>query len=216
MKGKKVLKIVLIIIAIILVILLIYTIRNFTIISSLQNKIGEYINSSNFSIKSTNTQEDNILTMNYYKKDNREAVFLEKDNNGEETKVSMYNNGQRIDTFTQTKDVKTVKLNSLNDMSVQIADVLKTDSRFQTFMYSMMAKVKKVNLNGKECYRIENYFSPYMLNGTEKNEIYIEKDTGLLVKQVVDNTTIEREYEFNNVDNSIFVEPDVSEYTLEE
>lgn len=29
-------------------------------------------------------------------------------------------------------------------------------------------------------------------------------------------TTIEKEYEFDNVDDSIFVEPDIGQYTLKE
>ena len=43
---------------------------------------------------------------------------------------------------------------------------------------------------------------------------YIEKDTGLLTKSMVAGVTSERSYEFDNVDDSIFVEPDISQYTL--
>ena len=46
--------------------------------------------------------------------------------------------------------------------------------------------------------------------------MYIEKDTGLLVKMMEGTTVSEREQEFNNVDDSIFVEPDISQYTISE
>ena len=41
-----------------------------------------------------------------------------------ETKISMYNNGERIDTYTETKDSKTVKLNSSSAMISGIYNVL--------------------------------------------------------------------------------------------
>lgn len=49
---KKVLKIALIVVAILLIILVINTIRNYVIVTDLQNKIAEYSNSTNYHIKS--------------------------------------------------------------------------------------------------------------------------------------------------------------------
>lgn len=44
--------------------------------------------------------------------------------------------------------------------------------------------------------------------------IYIEKDTGLLVKIENSTQTIEKIYEFNNVSDDIFIEPNIDDYTL--
>lgn len=44
----------------------------------------------------------------------------------------------------------------------------------------------------------------------------IEKETGLVRKAVLDEQNVTREYEFENVDDSIFIEPDISQYTLKE
>ena len=49
-----------------------------------------------------------------------------------------------------------------------------------------------------------------------KNEIYVEKNTGLLTKSVLNDQVMNREYEFNNVDDSTFIEPNIREYTLQE
>ena len=38
----------------------------------------------------------------------------------------------------------------------------------------------------------------------------------VVIKTIIDDTTATREYEFDNVDDQIFVEPDVSQYTLRE
>lgn len=50
----------------------------------------------------------------------------------------------------------------------------------------------------------------------EKNITCIEKNTGLMVNMTENTVVTEREYEFNNVDDSIFIEPDISQYTLKE
>ena len=46
--------------------------------------------------------------------------------------------------------------------------------------------------------------------------MYIEKDTGLFVKNIQNGVTTEKEYTFDNVDDAIFIEPDISQYTLKE
>ena len=50
--------------------------------------------------------------------------------------------------------------------------------------------------------------------GTEKNEIYVDKDTGLVIFKNTDGELTEKEYEFNNVEDSIFIEPNIGEYKL--
>lgn len=79
MNKKKILKIIGIIIAILIILILIHTIRNFIIITDLQNKILKYSNSSNYFIKSVAKEESgNIITINYYKKDNKQVMFMER------------------------------------------------------------------------------------------------------------------------------------------
>ena len=100
MKGKKIFKIIGIILLVIIAIFLIRTIRNYIIIKDLQNKITKYSNSTNYYMKSTVTaKEGTRVDMKYYKKDNRQVVFMERNINGENLKMSMYDNGDRIDIF---------------------------------------------------------------------------------------------------------------------
>lgn len=49
---------------------------------------------------------------------------------------------------------------------------------------------------------------------SESNQIYIDKETGLLVKTFETGIVNEREYEFDKVDDNIFKEPDISQYTI--
>ena len=58
---------------------------------------------------------------------------------------------------------------------------------------------------------MKNYLKLTM-GGIEK--YYIDKNTGLLLKSFVANTEVERSYEFNNVSDEVFIEPDIGQYTI--
>lgn len=218
-KTKRGFKIILIIILILLLLFLVHTIKNFVIINNLQNKIAQYTDSKNYHITLDSKLKDGIsLTMNHYKKDNKEVIFLERNKNDEIVKMSVYNNGERIDTFVESSNLKTVTLNSANSLNADIMDFLKTDNIWQNFIYSVPSRIKNVNYNEKKCYSIKNFLSPYYLYDYDanNNELYIEKDTGLCLKSNTSDSQAEYKYEFNNVNDSIFVEPDIGEYTLKE
>lgn len=213
---KNVIKVALIVIAIFIVIFAIHTIRNYIIILDLQNKVSQYQESKNYNIKISSTQDTGtIVKTDYYKKDNKQAVFMERNLNGEISKISMYDNGERADTFTETKDRKIVQLNTGTLISVNIYNQLETDNNWQTFLGSIIANIKSTNYEGKECYIIKGFLSSNSLT-FEGAEIYIDKETGLLVKTTEAGTVSEREYKFNEIDESVLEEPDISQYTLKE
>lgn len=213
MKIKKILKILGIIMAILIVLVLIHTIRNYIIITDLQNKILQYSDSSNCYIKSVATEDNgNIIISEHYKKDNRQVAFLEKNMDGEISKVSVYDNGKRTDMFWEDKDDKIAQLDS-GTIVINICNGLETTSKWQTFFSCIISSIKSVNYNGKDCYVINGFMS---LTSFDGEELYIEKDTGLQVKSVIEGTSTEKEYKFDGVDDSVFVEPDISQYVLKE
>ena len=201
--------------AILIILILIYTIRNYIIITDLQSKILNYQDSKNYHIKSVANSNDGTtnIKMDYYRKDNKQVIFIERNANGERVKLSMYDNGERVDTFTDTQDTKTAKLNSGELMTVNIYNYLETDNKWQTLLGCITAKIKSTNLNGKECYIVKGFLSSTSLT-SEGAEIYIDKDTGLFLKTTEAEIITERNYEFHNVEDSIFTEPEISQYTL--
>ena len=215
MKTKKVLKIVGIILAIILAIFIIHTVRNFVIIKEIQGKIAEYSDNNNHHIKIVSTQNNGtIVKTDYYKKDNNKVVFLEREINGEITKLSIYDTGESHHTFTDAKDVKKVSLNS-GFIEVQIYNGTETENIGQTILSSIIADIKSVKENGKEYYQLKHTVSPYSMS-FEGETILVDKETGLMYKNINSESTATREYEFNNVDDSIFIEPNISEYTVQQ
>lgn len=218
MNKKKIFKTIGILVFIIVILMLLYVIRNTIIVTKLQKNIKEYTSKTNFSIKVTNlTSETSKMTVNYYKKDNKEAVILERNVDGNSVKMSFYNNGERRDLFIETNDKKTVQVNTKNELlGLNITDSLQTDNLWQTILYSSIATIKTENVNGKECYKVSNFYSPYWMYGENITEFYIEKDTGLLIKTVIDDEIAVREYSFDDVEDSAFVEPDIGLYTVVE
>lgn len=218
MNKKKFFKTIGILVFIIVILMLLYVIRNTIIVTKLQKNIKEYTSKTNFSIKVTNlTSETSKMTVNYYKKDNKEAVILERNVDENSVKMSFYNNGERRDLFIETNDKKTVQVNTKNQLlGLNITDSLQTDNLWQTILYSSIARIKTENVNGKECYKVSNFYSPYWMYGENITEFYIEKDTGLLIKTVIDDEVAVREYSFDDVEDSAFVEPDIGLYTVVE
>lgn len=214
MKTKKVLKIIGIIVVILILGILALTMINYTTIKGLQNKMAKYSNSTNYYIKLVTTEDNaTTVTTEYYKKDNKQAVFIERNINGEISRISMYNNGTRTDTFYDNKENKTAQLDNETFISVSLYNQLETDSDWLTFWGSIFTRISSKKYNGKECYVIKGFTSPNSLTFKDA-EIYIEKDTGLLVKSIEGNRITEREYKFDNVEDTIFFEPDISQYTL--
>lgn len=213
MNKKKILKIIGIIIAIVLVIILVHTVRNFVIIKDLENKISVYSNNDNHNIKITTTNNNDILLkVDYYKKGNKKVAFLEREKDGEKVKLSMYDTGESHHTFTETEDTKKVSLNS-GFIEVQLYNCVETENFWQTLLSSIVANIGSINENGKEYYQLKNIVSPYSMS-FDGETILVDKETGLMYKNINIESTSVREYEFNNVDDSIFEEPDISEYTL--
>ena len=47
-------------------------------------------------------------------------------------------------------------------------------------------------------------------------KLLLKKETGLFLKSNAPEDTVEREYTFNNIEDSIFAEPDISQYKIKE
>lgn len=214
---NKILMIILFIIVIFIIILAIHTIRNYVIISNLQKNEQQYANITNYHIKVSveeTSKEKGTTTIDYYKKDSKQIFFIEY-NNGD--KLTEYNNGQKRDMFMEKDGTKKAKLNmdpnTINEVKISI---LPENIFMQKIFNCMFSKIVSTKVDEKDCYLISGQFNSIIFSEEGKNELYIEKDTGLSIKMVSDNYTQQREYEFNSVEDSIFQEPDINEYILED
>ena len=120
MKIKKILKIIGIIILVLIVLILVHTLRNFIIIRKLQSNISEYKNKTNYHMSIVSHEHDGIImTTDYYKKDDKEAFLIERNMNGDISKISLYNIAGKKDMFTQRDEEKVAKLDTDSILKVQ-------------------------------------------------------------------------------------------------
>lgn len=210
---KKILKILLIIITIILVIIILHTIRNFIIITNLQNNLKPYLFSTNCYTKSIVRDGSNgtATTISYYKNGNNELQIIERVyTNGTSAKITTYNNENNFTTYYDTDDDKIVKTNTNDILIGKIPNSFETcdNNLIYKIFFSCIVKITEVNYNGESCYLLTNFFNP-----THKE--YFEKATGLNLETNINFVETKREYQFDNVENEIFIQPDNSLYRTE-
>lgn len=215
MDKKKIIKILFIIVLVLIVLILINVTRNFIIIKKLQKNAEQHISSTNYHLKTIVTKDNEIVsTMNYYKKDNKIAMIMEKENNGEVTRMLTYVNEGKTNVFFESKGGKSVQLDTEAMLISNIYNCLETKNDFQTFMIAMKTIIRKSEYKGNDCYIMTGLLFPLSLNGAQASKVYVENETGLSLNSIIDSETTEREYEFDNVDDGIFVEPDISQYKI--
>lgn len=221
-KYNKKLKILRNILLVILLIVFIYIgciLRKFLIIKNLQNKADEMAkNNTNYHIR---IYEKTGYT-EHFKKDNRTATFrysnwdTEKNEYLYETLIYNQNGNEKV--YMKTPKGKTVLLGMKSDVtSILESDItdkfywaleIKNDN-FNLLLLSSKVKIKSKRENGTECYVIDN--SPYIIDYDDRYQTFIDKKTGLVMKE---SDGYRYMYNFDPVDDSIFEEPDISEYTI--
>ena len=215
---KKILKTILIILLVLFVLFLLHSFRNFMIIRKLQKSIEPYLSSTNYHLHSINSQDNgDSIVMDYYKKGSKETSIIERVSEKNPTKISTYINDESVTTYIDTPIEKYVTPNRNIVLSINIYNWCESDNNWQTFLISAFCNIRTSKYNEKDCYIISNFFSPYFLyESFDSNLLYVEKDTGLLLKTKVGSMVSERSYEFNTVNDSFFVQPNINEYTLKE
>ncbi len=195
MNKNKVLKILIIIVSIIILCILINTIRKFIIISKLQNELSEYSKSTNYYTKTTIIDnEQNKVIMEYYKKDNKQMVKIQKMENNSLATTLMYDNGSTVNIYLETEQQKVAKIDSGMNINVNLYNHLESYNSWNTFCNCFLANIKSENVDGNDCYVIKNFNSLTSL--PEKSKIYVNKENGLLIKSIEESQTTNKTYEF--------------------
>mgnify|MGYP003371417865 FL=1 len=237
-KGRKEFKIVGIIILILLVLFIIYVSRNMYIISNLSKNaektientnyhqimyfynLGEYHKEEVFAlgnkkkmIKTEYTKDDVITT----------TTFANRIEEKDESSIKAYN----VNIYNESKNGKKAILDKTIGYDDELKNEFYTENSWELFKKSMLAKIKTSTFNGEECYVVSNFEGN---NIGDKRDMYIDKNTGLPIsvmayelksidqenKQVVTRLPIvEYVYEFNNVTEEEFIEPNINEYEIQ-
>ena len=227
----KLWKKILIVIGIILLIFAIFIGRKVWILKGLQRKVSQYTQISNYYVKITQDDHGQITTINNdgqkvtvtekqiyetYKKDNQYLAKIEVlSSDGTRKKLMNYCNGETTNTYIETDQVKVATLNS-NEIpsSAMIIDYWSEIPVKEFIKTALFSKITSEEYNGKDCYKVSNYpLSSLLYSADDENfEVYWEKETGLMINSGL----AEFEYQFNCVTDEDLVEPDISQYTIQE
>ena len=212
---KKIIIRIIIIVLVVLAAVLGHTTRNYLIIKKMQDKLLEYSNKESYSIVTTSKDLENNgkTVMEFYKDGSKEVLKMNSNRDGKEISYSIYKKDGKANVYTiDESGKKTYTSDEDFVMQVSIYNLLESSSKFHTFLGAVPTTIRSKNINGKDCYEITNFKSDMSMTEVGKNVLYIEKDTGLLVEQDTQTTITTKEYNFDKIDSSIFIEPDISEY----
>lgn len=186
---KKILVIIFIIILILLFIFVGNLIRKFIIIKDLQNKIDKYISNTNYFMKETHIENDTVDTYETYNKGDLAKLVMTHDN-GELTIYFDHENAIGTYMDAETNEIKRYNL-EFPKRKLDNPYLLYSENEYNnSFVELLLTKIRKQNYNNIDCYVVSNSFTDY---------IYIDKETGLILKKIEKNSEITYEYKFNSV-----------------
>ena len=215
----RILKITLLSIILILVVLFVaFPGRKMVIIKSLEDKFQVYEQQSdNVYIKALMYNDSNLQFTyeNYYKDGDLKKYVMT--NLEADIKVTQYVYPNEIKEFIEEPEGKRLNIEPRKNAALPaLMNYFYNDSLIGTFFMSMDYKITTGDVNGKECY----VFSRKYVKPETKIDIYIEKDTGLVLQSAQIEPTkgdidlTQYEYSFGTVTDEDIQEPDVTEYTL--
>ena len=225
---KKFLKVILLVILVIILFLCIHTVRNVIIIKGITNKIELYQEKTNFYVKSISNQGNTIE--NFYKDGCQLMKFINTSETGIR-KMTRYDDGNIVNTYIETQtESGTEKIAMLNSNSLPgfqgITNWLYVDDTKHLILMALLANIRSVEQNEKECYKVDLLYASNILMQREENFVlFIEKETGLTIRNqngamVEENGNtipiiMDYEYKFDVVTDENLAEPDVSEYKVQ-
>lgn len=206
----------------ILVIFILVLGRRTTIMLQMSNKAKESKKIDNYFVSYNLYDAGSVTTIySYVKEDNFLRELIYSNNYDSIYKITEYCNGNNSNYYIENSDSeKIAMLNSEKEgiLPIKIEDYcfLEKDSSIKTFLRNVfMSSVKTVKCNDKECY----YFSNIVSSSLGMGEIYVDKETGLIVRAIINGTGVQSTisdftYNFNTINDESLKEPDISEYKI--
>lgn len=220
-KKMKLWKKILIVVVAVFAIFVIHTVRNMIILRGLETRVAKYVDSKNYYEKIINDTIQTTTVTEYYCKDDKAILNLATTikETGEVRKLTNYFDGEKTNTYIDANGEKIALLNSNGLPSkIMIVSIMNFEpDLWYLIQMSAASFIKIEEYNGKECYSINGFFIKGM---------YIEKETGLLIKSNQgmmkdengneSDIVVEYYYEFDVVKDEDLVEPDVTEYEIQQ
>lgn len=184
--------------------------RKILILRDISQKQQEIFKKDNYYKKTITNTDKSLVITEHYQKGDKSIIFttITMNSTNETAKEIILSNNEGSKTYHENNKEKIFQENgiiesmSIIPMNIQYAN--SSDKEIIQAIKDYDISIKNTTYNNKKSYII-NYNSI-----KDFPETYIEKETGLVVKY----SNSEYSFEFDNVDESIFTEPNLSQYTL--
>lgn len=202
-KKMKLWKKLLLVVLALLVVFAIFTLRKYIIITNLINTSKDYISKTNFMVDTYVLTNDSVVLTKSYCKDGN--LFSTTETLGhniiEERKITAYSKGDEKIVIIQSGDDK-VLLSNGNVAPINVNTISEFDDIKLRIPLAFTSKITKQNCNGKECYLIEL---------SKDYKIWVEKETGIIIREMDIEYITNRTYTFDVVKDENIIKPDTSD-----
>ena len=204
----KLWKKILIIVLILFAILAIFIVRKFIIITNLVNESKEYANKTNYFAVVQSLQNGNVNIIKSYNKDGNYLTTFRtygKDIKDERGLIRYKKDSEEIGII-QSGQEKIAILDGSVLGEVNVVNIFSTfDNTMQQLQFAVMSRITTDNYGNIECYLIE----------LDNWKMWVEKDTGLIIREINGGLVSERFYEFDIVKDEDITKPDISDCKIQ-
>ncbi len=209
-EKMKLWKKILIILLILLVILVIFIVRKFVIITNLINESKEYFDKTNYFAVVQSLQNGNVNILKSYNKDGNYLTTMRiygKDIQ-EKRGLTVYKKDSESIGIIESGEEKIALLDrNVVGGEVQVDNTLSMiGDNMQKIQFAIMSRITTDKYNNIECYLIE-------LNDWK---MWIDKETGLILREINSGIVSERFYEFDIVKDEDILKPNTSDCKIQE
>lgn len=218
--GSKVLRYVIIVLVVAILFLLASIVRKMIVLDSLCESVLAYVNGSNSYVKVSGDLTNGYEYVETYKMDGKiKSVSKEK---GSDVVITTFETPDEFKYYVDAPEYK--RLRVVND-GIYRKDIIASPvsyygSLFDKFMIASVTRIGSEKVDGKDCYVLSSNSSKVSkCYGGYTGKVYVEKETGLLVREVTSRDgkdfVINYEYEFDGVSAEDMAEPDAAQYEVQ-
>ena len=209
-KKMKLWKKILLLLLVIVIVFFIYVIRNFIIISNLEEVSKEYANKTNYIADIYSIQSNSVNILRAYSKDGVYLSIMEtKSNDIKDTrKLTVYKSDNETLGVIQSGDKKIAILNNTMAAEIQVVtfESISDMNLLQKLLFSTLARISTEECNNKETFLVE---MPHDW------KMWVNKENGTIVREINSGFVTKRNYEFDIVKDEDIVKPDISDCEIQ-
>ena len=225
-KYNKKLRIFKIIIIIIVLIFVFVIGRRMIVLHNLQTKMSNYENADNFHFKTIYYNEDSMDQFEIYKLGNKYKAVIHYISLEFNNKITRFGNGETENWYIESGDAKLAEIKREPLGSIAIGGQM-YDNFWDFIKIAFTTQITSEKCNGIDCYKLQTTSIINEVLSIKSHETaYYEKSTGLLIRSISDQNAIlnndngsgqiqDYRYDFGNVREEEFIEPDINEYKIQ-